>query len=119
MALATFVLGAVVGMAVLIFAFENMQPVTLRYLFTWQTQPIPLFFVTMVAVGVGFVMAGLFGVSAYLRQRRVVRQQRRQIADLETELHRLRVLPLDAPLGDSEATRPAPPESSTSEVSPR
>jgi uncharacterized integral membrane protein len=119
MALVTFVLGAAVGMAVLLFAFENMESVTLQYLFTWQTQPIPLFFVIMAAVGVGFVIAGLFGVSAYLRQRRIVRQQRRQLATLEAELQRLRLLPLDAPLGDSGVTRPATPDIPASELSPR
>ena len=39
MALIVFVLGAIVGMAVLIFAFENQEPVALRYLYTWQTPP--------------------------------------------------------------------------------
>ena len=34
MALIVFVLGAIVGMAVLIFAFENQAPVALRYLYT-------------------------------------------------------------------------------------
>ena len=97
MALVVFVLGAAVGMAVLIFAFENREPVTLRYLYTWQTPPIPLFAVIMVSVGVGCVIAGLFGLAAYLRQRRMARQQRRAIAELQAELHALRTLPLDVP----------------------
>ena len=53
MALIVFVLGAIVGMAVLIFAFENQEPVALRYLYTWQTPPTPLFAIIMVAVGLG------------------------------------------------------------------
>lgn len=97
MALVVFVLGAAVGMAVLIFAFENQEPVTLRYLYTWQTPPIPLFAIIMVSVGVGCVIACLFGLAAYLRERRIVRQQRRAIADLQAELHALRTLPLDIP----------------------
>jgi uncharacterized integral membrane protein len=97
MALIVFVLGAIVGMAVLVFAFENQEPVALRYLYTWQTPPIPLFAIIMVAVGVGFVIAGLFGLAAYLRERRIIRQQRRAIADLQAELHALRTLPLDVP----------------------
>jgi uncharacterized integral membrane protein len=97
MALVVFVLGAAVGMAVLIFAFENQEPVTLRYLYTWQTPPIPLFAVIMVSVGVGCVIASLFGLAAYLRERRIIRQQRRMIADLQAELHTLRTLPLDVP----------------------
>jgi uncharacterized integral membrane protein len=119
MALVTFVLGAVVGMAVLIFAFENMEPVTLRYLFTWQTRPIPLFSVIMAAVGVGFVIAGLFGVSAFLRQRRIVRQQRRQMLELQAELHRLRMLPMDAPVEESRLPRPTGSDQPISELSPR
>ena len=95
MALMVFVLGAAVGMAVLIFAFENQEPVILYYLYTWRTPPIPLFAVIMVAVGVGFVIASLFGLAAYLRQRKIIRQQRRTIADLQAELHTLRTIPLD------------------------
>jgi len=97
MALIVFVLGAAVGMAALIFAFENQEPVTLRYLYTWQMPPIPLFAVIIVAVGVGFVIASLFGLAAYLRERKIIRQQRRAIADLQAELHTLRTLPLDVP----------------------
>ena len=77
MALIVFVLGAIVGMAVLLFAFENQEPVALRYLYTWQTPPIPLFAILMVAVGAGFVIASLFGLAAYLRERKIIRQQRR------------------------------------------
>src|SRR5919108_2685005 len=112
MAAIVFVLGAVVGMAVLIFAFENQEPVTLRYLFTWQTQPIPIFAVIMASVGVGFVIASLFGLAAYLRERKIIRQQRRTIADLEAELHRLRTLPLEVPSGAGSlhgADAPSPP----------
>jgi uncharacterized integral membrane protein len=97
MALLVFVFGAIVGMAVLIFAFENQEPVALRYLFTWQTPPIPLFAIMMAAVGAGFVIASLFGLAAYLRERKMIRQQRRTIADLQAELHTLRTLPLDVP----------------------
>jgi uncharacterized integral membrane protein len=99
MAVVVFVLGAAVGMAALFFAFENQEPVTLHYLFTWQTPPIPLFAVIMASVGVGFVIASLFGLAAYLRERKIVRQQRRAIGDLQAELHSLRTLPLEAPSG--------------------
>lgn len=119
MALVTFVLGAVVGMAVLVFALENMEPVTLRYLFTWQTRPIPLFTVIMAAVGVGFVIAGLFGMSAFLRERRIVRQQRRQMSELQAELHRLRMLPMDAPMAESREPYPTSSDRPTNELSPQ
>ncbi len=117
MAVVVFVLGVIVGMAMLIFAFENTEPVTLRYLFTWQTQPIPLFLVIMAAVGVGGVVAGLFGLAAYLRGRRIIREQRRTIAALQAELHTLRTLPVDAPAGGTAG--PAPPGEPSSELSPR
>jgi hypothetical protein len=106
-------------MAVLVFALENMEPVTLHYLFTWQTQPIPFFFVMVAAVGIGSVIAGLFGLSAYLRQRRIVRQQRRQLTELEAELRRLRLLPIDAPVGERGATRAATSDIPTGEMAPR
>ncbi len=120
MALVVFVLGAAVGMAVLIFAFENQEPVTLRYLYTWQTPPIPLFAVIMVAVGVGCVIASLFGLAAYLRERRIIRQQRRTIADLQAELHTLRALPLDVPSATGGGPhRPGEPAPAAGELPPR
>jgi uncharacterized integral membrane protein len=113
MAVIVFVLGAAVGMAVLVFAFENQEPVTLHYLYTWRTQPIPLVAVIMASVGVGFVIASLFGLAAYLRERKIIRQQRRMIADLQAEVHSLRTLPLDVPSGMEGSLRgsdqPVPP----------
>jgi uncharacterized integral membrane protein len=119
MAVVVFVLGALVGMAVLIFAYENQEPVTLRYLLTWQLEPIPLFAVIMASVGVGFVIASLFGLAAYLRERKLIRQQRRSIADLQAELHRLRTLPLDAPSGAGRLHGSDAPPPPASELSPR
>ena len=112
MAVLVFILGAVVGMAVLLFAFENMEPVTLRYLYTWQTQPIPFFFVILAAVGVGFVIAGLFAMAAYLRLRRIVRQQQHTIAELQAELLTLRLPRLGAETGQGSRS-PAPPTKPT------
>lgn len=117
MAVMVFVLGAIVGMAVLVFGFQNQEPVTLRYLYRWETQPIALFIVIMAAAGCGFIIASLFGLAAYLRARATVRQQRREIADLQTELHRLHTLPLDVPtgLGSSE---PSPARHTASSLDP-
>ncbi len=120
MAIFIFTLGMIAGMAVLTFAFQNRELVILRYLFAGETQPIPLSAVIMASVGAGFVMAGLFGLAAYLRQRRTIRRQKRTIADLQAELHTLRTLPLDVPaepLGGARA--PVQPPESTGELSPR
>jgi uncharacterized integral membrane protein len=112
-ALIVFGLGVIAGMAVLLFAFENQEPVALRYLYTWQTPPLPLFTIIMMAVGAGFAIASLFGLAAYLHERKTIRQQRRTIASLDAELHTLRNLPLDVPAvpdgarHPSEAPRPA------------
>jgi uncharacterized integral membrane protein len=119
MAVVVFVIGAMVGMAVLIFAYENQEPVTLRYLLTWQLEPVPLFVVIMASVGIGFVIASLFGLAAYLRERKIIRQQRRTIAELQSELQSLRTLPLDVPsapggVHGSDAAAP-----SVGELSPR
>jgi uncharacterized integral membrane protein len=119
MAVIVFVIGAMVGMAVLIFAYENQEPVTLRYLLTWQLEPIPLFAVILASVGVGFVIASLFGLAAYLRERKMIRQQRRTIADLQAELHRLRTLPLEVPSGAGSLHGSATPSPPASELSPR
>jgi uncharacterized integral membrane protein len=119
MAVVVFVIGAMVGMAALIFAYENQEPVTLRYLLTWQLEPMPLFAVIMTSVGIGFVIASLFGLAAYLRGHKIIRQQRRIIAELQSELQNLRTLPLEVPSGPggvhgSDTTAP-----SVGELSPR
>jgi uncharacterized integral membrane protein len=121
MAVVVFVLGAVAGMAVLLFAFENMEPVTLRYLSTWQTQPIPFSFVIIAAAGVGCVIAGLFGIAGYLRIRRTVRQQQRTIAALQTELLALRPPRPDSPAehGGRGAAAAVKPADTTGELPPR
>jgi uncharacterized integral membrane protein len=121
MAVVVFVLGAIVGMAALVFALENMEPVTLRYLFNWQTQPIPFSFVIMAAVGVGFVTAGLFGIAAYLRIRRTVRQQQRTIAELQAELlaHRMPRLDTAGEQGSRGAAASVKPADTPGELPPR
>jgi uncharacterized integral membrane protein len=104
--MAVFVLGVIVGVAVLAavlpFVLATTETVTLRYtlpyLFAWETRPIPLPVVILAAVGVGVIIAGMLRLAAYLRQRTIIRQHLRRIAELETELHALRTLPLDAPL---------------------
>jgi uncharacterized integral membrane protein len=120
MAVIVFVIGAIVGMAVLIFAYENQEPVTLRYLWTWQLEPMPLFVVIMASVGVGCVIASLFGVASYLRQRKIIRQQRRTITDAQAELHTLRTLPLEVPSGPGGGQHGSDtPVPSAGELSPR
>jgi uncharacterized integral membrane protein len=119
MAVVVFVIGAMVGMAVLIFAYENQEPVTLRYLLTWQLEPIPLFAVIIASVGIGCVIAGLFGLAAYLHERKIIRQQRRTIAALQSELQNLRTLPLDVPSGPGGVHGSDTPAPSSGELSPR
>jgi uncharacterized integral membrane protein len=119
MAVVVFVIGVMVGMTMLIFAYENQEPVTLRYLLTWQLEPIPLFAVIMISVGIGFVIASLFGLAAYLRGRKIIRQQRRTIAELRSELQSLRTLPLDMPSSPEGVHGSETTASSIGELSPR
>jgi hypothetical protein len=46
-------------------------------------------------------------LAAYLRARKVIREQRRTIADVQAELHALRTLPLEAPPGPGGSPRRA------------
>jgi uncharacterized integral membrane protein len=119
MAVVVFVIGAMVGMSALIFAYENQEPVTLRYLLTGQLEPIPLFAVIMISVGIGFVIASLFGLAAYLRGRKIIRQQGRTIAELQSELQRLRTLPLEVPPSPGSVHGSDTTASSVGELSPR
>lgn len=120
MAIAVFVLGVIVGIVVLTFAYDNTETVTLHYLLTWQTRPIPLFMVILASVGVGFVIAGLFALAAYRRQRRVIRQHLQKIGEMESELHTLRTLPIDAlPWPASGVATAADTPDRSGELSPR
>ena len=108
-----FALGVIVGMALLVFAIENKDPVRLGYFFTWQSQGIPLSLVIMVAVWVGFMMASLSSLAIYLRQRKTIREHKRTVAELRAKLCTPRPLPLNTSQGsasapDSNAKPPQP-----------
>lgn len=120
MAIAVFVLGVIVCFLVLTFAYYNTELVTLRYLLAGETRPIPLFVVILASAGVGFVLAGLFALAAHRRQRKTIRQQRQKIAELETELHTLRTLPIDTPPWPATGVAtPADTPDRSRELSPR
>ncbi|MBI3325625.1 MAG: LapA family protein [Nitrospinae bacterium] len=108
-----FALGVIVGMALLVFAIENKDPVRLGYFFTWQSQGIPLSLLILVAVWVGFALAALSSLMTYLRQRRTIREQQRTIAELRAGLCTLRTLPLHTSQGSASApdsnAKPPPP----------
>jgi putative membrane protein len=90
-----YVLIALIGAAVAVFALQNLDPVTVRFL-GWRIEGIPLALVILLSLMVGAFSASLVGLVQHLRLRSRIRQ-------LERSLAQAPVLP--APDTDSRAPR--------------
>lgn len=106
--LALFVGVLVVGWQ---FAGRNGQPIVVDLIVTASPE-LALWQVIGLAVALGVVLAGLFGLFEITRLGLIARRYRKTVAKLESEIHQLRNLPLDAdgPLaeGGGEAVPSAP-----------
>lgn len=100
------------------FGWQNSDDVTVKY-YGWQvvdpvsgtpvppgqaggervlstvSREIPLFFLALICVVAGAVVAGLIGLADQIRLRSRLRKQRKQIEKLEGEVKSLRHLPLE------------------------
>jgi len=83
---------------------KNAEPISVR-LFEWSTPPAPAWLVLGVAFGGGLLAASALWLFQVIRLSLLGRRYRKEVAALETELHRLRNLPLAAEGG---AALPAP-----------
>jgi uncharacterized integral membrane protein len=90
-----YLLVALVGAAVAVFAAQNLDPVVIRFL-TWRIEGAPLALVIILSVVAGAFTASLVGGIKNLRLRSRIRQLERQLP-----------------------ARPGPPESPTSAMPPR
>jgi hypothetical protein len=83
---------------------KNAEPVSVR-LFEWSTPPAPAWLVLAVAFGGGLLVASALWLFQVIRLSLLGRRYRKELAALETELDRLRNLPLAVEGG---AALPAP-----------
>lgn len=90
-----YLLIALIGAAVAVFALQNLDPVIVRFL-GWRIEGIPLALVILLSLMAGAFSASLVGLVQHLRLRSRIRQ-------LERSLAQTPVLP--APDADSRAPR--------------
>lgn len=74
-----YLLMALVGSAVTLFAAQNIDPVVIRFLL-WRKEGIPLALVILVSLLVGIVFASLSGVVKVWKLRSRIRQLEAQVA---------------------------------------
>jgi hypothetical protein len=99
-------LALMVGAFVVAYQFgKNAEPVSVR-LFQWTTPPAPAWLVLAVAFAGGALVATGLWLYQLIRLSLLGRRYRKELAALESELHRLRNLPL-AVGGEAAAPGPA------------
>lgn len=65
------------------FALFNDEPVSLHYYFGWESIPLPLFLWAFLAVMIGLLVSGFYGVIAKIGLRSHIRQIKRSIVEME------------------------------------
>ncbi len=88
-----------VGAVLAIFIYFNFDQRVVIYLTRgWHTREIPLALALFGAMLIGFLVAAILAVADQLRLRSRLRQMRRSVERLESELSGLRKLPLEESL---------------------
>lgn len=65
------------------FALFNDEPVSLRYYFGWESIPLPLFLWAFLAIMIGLIVSGFYGLIAKISLRSRIRQMKRTIGEME------------------------------------
>lgn len=92
---------SLVIIALIIFAFQNQQPVDVT-LYKYQWKGIPLFVVLYLMFSLGAIVAGVLALIEQVRYRVKMHQAKREIRRLQEELHRYRLGTLEDLLGEEE-----------------
>ncbi|RJO70317.1 MAG: LapA family protein [Myxococcales bacterium] len=92
------VFGTLVGVAAVLFALTNKQPVVLSFLY-WDSMPLWASLWVFVGAAIGVLVASLVAFVAILRYRSRLSKANRRIRQLEGDLVSQRNLTLTAPLG--------------------
>lgn len=90
-----FSVGALLGLATALFIAENRTDVVVEFV-AWESEALPLWFVLCVAFVAGAAIPRLLTAGATYRRVRRHMATRQRLADLETEVVRLRNIPLEA-----------------------
>jgi uncharacterized integral membrane protein len=99
-------LGMLVIAIVILFCFQNQEPVTLRLLFIpienyhWfeiPVVPLPLFLVVLCSIFLGILIGGVGDIYRRFQLKKMLRQNQKTIERLEKEIQSLRGPGLDQP----------------------
>ena len=80
-----YVLMALIGAAVALFALQNLDPVVLRFV-TWRIEGAPLALVILLSLVVGMVLASLVGIVRHWKLRSRIRQLERRLAQAHAQV---------------------------------
>jgi len=101
---------ALLAAAVAVFALQNSEPVTVHFLF-WSVRPLPVAGVTLAALAVGLIVAGLPLAIARRRWRSRSQSLEARVASLENVVaERDRTILSQPPPRPAGSTTPRPPE---------
>ncbi|HVQ78102.1 MAG TPA: LapA family protein [Candidatus Binatia bacterium] len=98
--IAVYVVMAVIGAAMAVFALQNLDPVVIRFV-TWRIQEVPLAVVILISIVTGLTFASLVGFVQHFKLRRRIRQLEAQIR---------RAAPPAAPVAPAVPGAPSRPE---------
>ena len=93
------VFGAAVVITFSIFAFQNSQEISVRFMH-FQTPSVPMFIIIFSLFILGILFTGVFCMSELIRLNRKTRRQEKDIKSLEKQLNTMKQQPL---LDDFEA----------------
>ena len=93
MSLIKNIFGIIFAIALVAFAISNRQDTTLIYSPVHEAMTVPLYFITLIFLGAGFLLgaATVWLNSGHIRKTK--RQQKRQIKALEKELENIKTTP--------------------------
>jgi uncharacterized integral membrane protein len=104
-----YVLMAVIGAAVAVFALQNLDPVVIRFV-AWRIEGAPLALVVLLSLISGIVLMALIGLVQQWKLRSRIRQLERSLARAEAQA--TAVPPPAPPRGDAgRSDRPGAPVS--------
>lgn len=74
-----------IAIIAIIFAIQNNQPISVSFLF-WKSSESSLALVLLITLAAGALISYLVSMPAGIKARLTIRNQRRKLSDLETEL---------------------------------
>jgi uncharacterized integral membrane protein len=81
---AVYVLVALIGAAIAVFALQNLDAVVIRFL-TWRIEGAPLALVILLSLVMGTVLAALVGAVRHWRLRSRIRQLEHRLAQAQAQ----------------------------------